>query len=169
MSNLLTTAAAALVGGSLLHLLRVPAGGLLGAMLAVGLLNVVGTEALAAATLPPPLRFASFVALGWFVGQGFTRETVATLRRSLLPILVVVVALLVFGAALGWVLIRLGVLDPATAYLATSPGALSQMSAVAATVGADATLVVTVHTVRVIVLIIAAPLIGRLAESAVTT
>lgn len=115
--------------------------------------------------LPDPARFLAFAALGWLVGQAFTRETIRVLSRSLVPIVGAVVALLVFSAVLGLLLTRVAGLDPATSYLATSPGALSQMSAIAASVGADASVVVTVHTLRVVSLMVVAPWIGRLVPS----
>lgn len=159
--TLLSTCAAALVGAALFDRFQVPAGALLGAMTGVGLLNLSATTG--ASGLPSAARFLAYAALGWLIGQGITRETVHTLVRSAGAVTVVVVALLAFGALLGWLLVRAGVLDPATAYLATSPGALSQMAAVGASVGADASVVVAVHTLRVVALAIAAPFIGRLA------
>lgn len=160
--SLLTTAAAALVGAAIFERLGVPAGALLGAVVAVALLNTVGSLG-PAAQLPRAAEFLAYAALGWVVGQGVTRETLAQVGRSIGPVAAVVVALLLGGLALGWLLVRFEVMDPATSYLATSPGALSQMTAVAASIGADATLVTTVHTVRVIVLLLLAPLLGRLA------
>ena len=165
MSQLLTTAVAALLGAALLERLGVPAGSLLGAVVGVALLNVVGDLG-PATELPESGRFLAYAALGWLVGQGVTRGTLATLRVALLPMVAIIGVLLLVGLALGWVLARAGVMDPATAYLATSPGALSQMTAVAQSVGADAALVTSVHTARVVVLLVAAPLIGRLAVQA---
>lgn len=161
VSSLLTTAVAALVGALLFDRLGVPAGALLGAMVAVALVNTVGDLG-PVAELPASARFLSYAALGWLVGEGVTRDTLAQLRRAALPVLVVVAVLLVVGLALGWALARLGVMDPATAYLATSPGALTQMAAVAKVTGADAALVTTVHTTRIVVLLVLAPVIGRL-------
>lgn len=160
--SLLVTALAALAGAALFEWLGVPAGALLGAVVAVALLNTVSDLGPAAA-LPGPARFLAYALLGWLVGGGVTRDTLRSLGRAALPVTVIVVALLVVGLVLGWVLARTGVMDPATAYLATSPGALSQMAAVANATGADAALVTSVHTARVVVLIVLAPLIGRLA------
>lgn len=162
---MLTTALAALLGAALFERLGVPAGALLGSVVGVALLNTV-TQLGPATDLPGPARFLAYAALGWLVGQGVTRATLAQVGRSFVPVVAVVVALLLFGLLLGWVLVRLDVMDPATSYLATSPGALSQMAAVAASVGADATLVTTVHTIRVVVLLLLAPLLGRLAGAA---
>lgn len=160
--SLLPTVLAALVGAAVFERLGVPAGALLGAVVGVAALNLVGSLP-TAAELPAAGRFLAYAGVGWLIGQGVTSETVRTLGRSLLPITLVVGALLAFGVGLGWLLVQLGVMDPATAYLAASPGALSQMAAVSASVGADAGLVVAVHTLRVVLLLVAAPFIGRLA------
>lgn len=160
--SLLTTAAAALVGAVIFEWLEVPAGALLGAVVGVALLNTVGSLG-PASELPDAARFFAYAGLGWLVGQGVTRATVAELRESLGLISMVVVALVLVGLALGWVLAHFGVMDQRTAYLAASPGALSQMSAVAVSLDANVTTVVTVHTIRVVALILLSPLIGRLA------
>lgn len=159
---LLTTAAAALIGALLFEGLKVPAGALLGAVVGVALLNTVGSLG-PASELPDAARFLAYAGLGWLVGQGVTRTTVTELRERLGLISIVVVVLVLVGLALGWALAHFGAMDPRTAYLAASPGALSQMSAVAASLDANVTTVMTVHTIRVVALILLSPLIGRLA------
>lgn len=88
-------------------------------MAGVGLLNL--SMRTGASGLPPSARFLAYAALGWLIGQG-TRDTAQTVANSAIAVTLVVVALLGFGALLGWVLVHAGVLDPGTAYLATSPG-----------------------------------------------
>lgn len=160
---MLQTALAALIGAALFHRLGVPAGALLGAMLAVAALNVAGREAVA---LPGSLQFLAFAALGWSIGAGVTRETVTTLQHSLLPLTVVVASLLIFGCLVAFLVAAAGWTDGTTAYLATSPGALSQMSALADALNANAPLVAAVHTIRVFAVIILAPIVARLLAGA---
>lgn len=156
---LVQTVLAALVGAAAFEALKVPAGALIGALVATAALNLITDGA--AVELPSSLRFAAFALLGWAVGQGVTTETVRTVRVSLVPI-VLTVALLLFGALLAVLLTRFGVFDGTTAFLAASPGALSQMSALGQGLGADATLVATVHTVRVVTLVLVSPIVARL-------
>lgn len=157
------TAIVALAGAGLLHRLGVPAGALLGAMLGVAAMNLAGREA---AALPGGLQFLAFAALGWSVGVGVTRETIATVQSSLLPLTVVVASLLVFGCAVAFLVAAAGWTDGTTAYLATSPGALSQMSALADALNANAPLVAAVHTIRVFAVIVLSPIVARLVASA---
>lgn len=155
---LLTTITAALAGAALFELLRVPAGALIGAMVAVTLLNLAPT---AVSELPSPARFLTFAAVGWLIGQGITGDVLHSLVSNIHLIWITVVLLLVFGGLLAFVLVRLGLLDPATAFLATSPGGLAQMSALSAAVDADASVVATLHILRVVSVIAIAPLVLR--------
>ncbi len=139
--------------------LEVPAGSLLGAGLGAALMNLVGggvTEG------PDSVVTAAFIVLGWKIGQSVTGEALSELGSQLPAILGIVVFLVAAGGVAAWALVGLGVLDTQTAYLATSPGALSQMSALAADGSADGLFVVTVHTVRVLVVVLVAPLVVRL-------
>ncbi len=157
---LVQTVLAALVGAATFEALKVPAGALIGALVATAALNLITDGGVV--ELPSPLRFGAFALLGWAVGQGVTTETVRTVRDSLVPIVLTVAALLLFGALLAVLLTRFGVFDGTTAFLAASPGALSQMSALGQGLGADATLVATVHTVRVVTLVLVSPIVARL-------
>ena len=157
--NIVTTALVAVAGGALFERLNVPAGALVGAMVATAAVNVAGTQV----TLAPGwLRFAAFVALGWAIGEGVTRGKLAELGRSAAPLLLIVVALLVVGGLLAALAVALGWMDGTTAFLAASPGALSQMSALAAAMDANAPLVAAVHTVRVVAIVLVAPVVARL-------
>ncbi len=66
--------------------------------------------------------------LGWGIGQGVTWETLRVLGRASVPLLGIVFNLIGFGALVAVALVRLGVMDGKTAFLASCPGALSQMA-----------------------------------------
>lgn len=160
--NLVTTIVAALVGAALFEALRVPAGALIGAMVAVAILNFLPAGS---TDLPRPLQFLSLAAIGWLIGQGIDADTMRTLASRAGVIGIAVALLLLFGGAVAFVLARMDLLDPATAFLATSPGGLSQMSALSAAVGADAALVATLHIVRVVAVILLSPIVVKLLPS----
>lgn len=148
---------AALAGSWLLERLEVPAGALIGAMVAGAAINLSGIES---KPLPEWARFGAFAAIGWLLGQQFDRDTIATLTSAALPIAIVVVSLLLAGWVVSLGLHRMG-LDPATSFLAASPGGVSQMAALAADAGANGPLVVTIHLIRVISVILTAPFLVR--------
>ncbi len=144
-------------GAMLFERLQVPAGALIGGMVAALVLNLTTSDMPA---LPEWARFASFAALGWMLGHQFTRETLATLQKALLPIVIVVVTLLGAALVVALALQRLG-LDPATAFLSATPAGISQMAALSVDVGADSSVVVATHLVRVITVVTIAPFVVR--------
>lgn len=157
LMSLAATAVAALAGALLFQQLNVPAGALLGSMVGVAALNLGLSTTV---TVPSWASFAAYVVLGWSIGQGVTRKTVGSIADSFVPIMLTVVVLLTVGGLLAWALVSWGRFDPVTAYLAASPGALSQMVALSKEMGASSLIVVTVHTVRMLTVLVAAPLIA---------
>jgi membrane AbrB-like protein len=155
------TIVAALAGGYLLERLHVPAGALIGAMIAVAALNLSGLDTYA---VPEWARFLAFAGIGWALGQQFTRGSLATLRESFVPILAVVAGLLLAGGLI-MLFLRATGLDPATAFLAAAPGGISQMAALSAAIGANASVVMTAHLVRIITVVITAPIVVKLLDS----
>lgn len=151
---------AALAGAALFERLHVPAGALIGAMLAATALNLSGV-----ATVPVPswLRFTAYVTLGWLLGSQLTADTVGSLRQAVLPVAVIVVSLLLAGGLIAFGLRLMG-LDPATAFLAASPGGISQMAAISVDIGANAPLVVAAHVLRVMSVVLTTPLVIRLLQ-----
>lgn len=162
--NMLQTIAVALVGAAVFELLRVPAGALIGSLIAVAAYNIVVSAG--AASLPGWSRFLVFAGLGWLIGQAITRETLTNLRADLWSIAVIVGSLVIVGALVAVVLTRLGVVDGTTAFLASSPGGLSQMTALSNALDADVAYVATVHITRVVLVLMSAPLVARLVDSA---
>jgi uncharacterized protein len=147
--------AAALAG----KLLRIPAGVLLGPMIATGALTLAGAgDAIA---VPPLLRETAFGIIGLQVGLGFTMETVRQVGRLLAPVLASIAALLLacFGLA-----VLLAATTPESlldAYLATTPGGLYAVLAVAFGAGANTTFIIAVQGLRVLVMVLLAPVAVR--------
>jgi len=159
--NILTSCAAALGSAALLTKLGVPAGAMLGAMIGVACHNMLIQTA---TTLPKGVEFLTYAALGWLIGQGFTRETASTLRGVVLPVCLIVGLMLLSTALITLVVYRMGHLDQVTAFLSASPGALSSMAAISRATGGDTVVIVTIHTVRVFAVLAIAPLIARLIQ-----
>ena len=155
----LLTVASALSAAFVFDRLGVPAGALLGGVAGAAAVNLLAS--FDAATVPTPVRFLAFAALGWAIGEGVTGESLHTLRSSLGVVVVTVFVLVVAGVVLAFALTRLGMADGTTAYLATSPGALSQIVALSADTDADSLLVATTHLSRVIAVLIVTPLVSQ--------
>ena len=146
VGSLLLTAGAAIVGAAIATLLHLPAAPLLGAMVGVAVVNLATTSAFPIASAG---RWVVYVCMGWLLGMSVNRETLGQLLSSLVPIVVTVVAFLIFGLVAAWVLWRFTSIDSLTALLATAPGGIAQMGAMSATAGANVPIVLTVHVLRI--------------------
>lgn len=137
---------------------RVPSGAMLGPLLAGAILH--GTDVFVF-ELPTWLLILAYAGLGWTIGLGFTRGAVAHAARALPWIVLSILALMGFAAALSVVLVaRLGV-DPLTAYLATSPGGMDTVAIIAASTPVDVSFVLALQAVRFFVLIAIGPALSR--------
>jgi membrane AbrB-like protein len=146
----------------LLDRLNFPAGALIGAMIAIAGLKLSGV---AAPDMPSSVRFVALIVIGWDLGTRFNRQLLAAVTNNLAPLVLVVAAFLVTGWLLAWTLWRFGLMDPATAILATSPGGLVQMGALTSEMEANAALVVGFHLLRIVSVLLSAPLISRFAST----
>jgi len=160
--TLVTSLVAAVSAALLLDRFNFPAGALIGAMVAIATIKLLGHEA---PSMPGAIRIVALIIIGWDLGSRFNQQLVATLTSNLAPLVLVVACFLITGWVLAWMLWRFGVMDPVTAVLATSPGGLVQMGALAAETRANAALVVGFHLLRIVSAMLSAPLISRLASN----
>jgi membrane AbrB-like protein len=158
--NIVVSVVLAIGAGLVLNWINFPAGGLIGAMVAIAGLKLSGVDVV---EIPGGLRVAALMVIGWDLGTKFSRELLSTVTSNLLPLVVVVAAFLVMGWVLAWVLWKLNLMDPVTALLATSPGGLVQMGALTSEMDANTPLVVGFHLLRIVTVLLSVPLIGRLA------
>jgi membrane AbrB-like protein len=139
------------IGGIVGYRLPVPAGVLVGTLVAVGIggggVALLGLPQLA---IPPETYGLLQILLGMLVGFRMTRVELREGARALLPasLLAVVIISASVGAAL--VAVQLTFLDPVTALFAAAPGGLTEMTAVGASFGADGAAVASVQLVRVL-------------------
>jgi uncharacterized protein len=153
------TGAIAFAGALLAGRLRITAGVLLGPMVLTAALVLTGV--LDAFAVPALLGQTAFALIGLQVGLRFTIATVRLLGRLTGPVLLSIAGLLVscFGLA-----VLLDATTSATlldAYLATTPGGLYAVLALAYGAGADTTFIVAVQSLRVVAMVLLAPLAVR--------
>jgi membrane AbrB-like protein len=147
------------VGAVAGRLIRLPAGTLLGPMAVAGALVLSG--ATPHLTVPPLLREAAFIGIGWQVGLRFTMETVREVGRLLLPVLAAIAALMVACFGLAAILVPTTGVSLEDAYLATTPGGLYAVLAVAFGAGANTTFILAVQGLRLLVMVLLAPVVVR--------
>lgn len=154
------TAACCAVGIPLGRLTRMPAGALLGPMLVALGLTLASTAP--GAVAPPVVVELAYAVIGWQAGIRFTRAALRTVL-DVLPLATALIALVVaVCAGLGLVLSALTGVTPLEGYLATTPGGVFAVVAVAISSGADVTFVVAVQVLRVLVMLLVAPVLARL-------
>jgi membrane AbrB-like protein len=155
----LITAAVAVAGAVIGRRINLPAAALLGPMILSGILTL--TAIAGAFTVPPVLREVAFATIGLRIGLRFTVATVRLVGRLLVPVAICILALLAacFGLA-----VLLALTTPASlldAYLATTPGGLYAVLAVAFGAGANTTFIIAVQGLRVLVMVLLAPVMVR--------
>ena len=106
-----------------------------------------------------------YVVLGMLrLGLRFTPDSLRRARDTLLPVIGTIAALIAACGALGWLLAELAGVSQLDGYLATTPGGLYAVLATAVASGANATFVLAVQSLRLFVMVLAAPpIIRRLA------
>ena len=155
----LVTVGLAVAGIVLGRLVRPPAATLLGPMILSGAVTLASIGR--GFVVPPVLREVAFAGIGLRIGLRFTVATVRMVGRLLVPVTLCILGLLVacFGLALA-----LAATTPASlldAYLATTPGGLYAVLAVAFGAGANTTFIIAVQGLRVLVMVLLAPVMVR--------
>ncbi|MCJ8140928.1 AbrB family transcriptional regulator [Falsirhodobacter halotolerans] len=139
--------------------LRLPGGGLLGALFAGILFKATGLPI----TLHPVLLAAAFAVIGCSVGMRFTRDVVRHAARALPAVLASITALIAMCAAFGVGLHVVTGVDLLTALLATSPGGADTVAIIAASasVPVDVAFVMTMQVARFLFVVMTAPTLAR--------
>ncbi len=138
---------------------RLPAGGLLGPLLISATGSLTGVAS--GATVPAALVFAGYLVIGWQAGVGFTRESLRSMARLLPWATLLIVALGAVCAGLGFALSAMTGVSALDGYLATTPGGIYAVLAVAASSNVDITFVVAAQLIRVVLMLFLAPAAAR--------
>jgi len=160
--HVLETLAIGTIGGVLFVVAGLPGGLISGAMMAVGIAAMMGRPL----SMPPILTQTVLVLLGISLGSLMSRQLLQHIGAY--PLTIALLALATFCTTFGssFYLQRLHGWDRTSAFLAASPGALSQITVLAIEKGADVSAIAVVQTMRVILLTAALPLL--LALSGIT-
>lgn len=159
LSALALTLAIGAAGGIAAHAAQLPLGYLLGSMLLVGVLAAFDVKPLGRTlTLPARLRFSFVPVIGVAIGGAFTPE-VARAALGWGPSLLALGVFVPLAHATGYAIFRRGGFGPAEAYYGAVPGGLIESVQMGEEAGADVRLLIVVQTLRLILTIIAVPLI----------
>ena len=146
-------------GGLVFLLAGLPGGLISGSMIAVGIAAIAGRPL----AVPPILTQTVLVLLGISLGSVVSRHLIQ--QVSAYPLTIGLLALATFCATFGssYYLQRVHGWDRTSAFLAGSPGALSQITILAVERGADLPGIAVVQTMRVIILTAALPMVLAIA------
>jgi membrane AbrB-like protein len=152
---LIETLAIGIAGGLGFWFAHLPGGLISGAMIAVAAAGMAGRPL----GLPPALAHVILMTLGISLGSMVSPQMLANLAHY--PVSIAILALSTFGATFGSSLYlqRVHGWDRTSAFLAGSPGALSQIIALATERRADVPGIAVVQTMRVMILTAALPLL----------
>ncbi len=153
--NVLETLVIGTAGGALFLWANLPGGLISGAMIAVGVAAIAGRPL----AMPPILTQTVLVLLGISLGSLVSRQLLQHIGAY--PLTIALLALATFCSTFGSsiYLQRIHGWDQTSAFLAGSPGALSQITMLAVEKGADVPAIAVVQTMRVIILTAALPLL----------
>lgn len=156
--QILLTLACALLAGVLLDRLHVPGGMMMGAVIGACALNV-GTGA---AVMPEFSKTAAQIIAGAFIGSGICREDIRQMKAIIKPALILLPGLLMVNILIGLGIHWAAKIDLLTALLASAPGGLTDISIMASDMGADASVVLVLQFVRLMMGIGLFPIMIRL-------
>lgn len=125
---------------------------------ALSLANIIHVRPPAEAIL-----FAQFM-IGSAIGVHFVGITLSELRRTVLSGVAYVAVLAVLAAVFSQLVAGLGLGAPTEAFLAFAPGGQAEMVILAIVAGADLGYVVTHHLIRIIVVIVGAPIAAKVVK-----
>ena len=156
------TLAIGAAGGLLFLWANLPGGLISGAMIAVGGVSLAGRPL----SLPPHVTQTLLVLLGISLGSVVSRQLIQHVGAY--PVTIALLALATFCSTFGssFYLQRIHGWDRTSAFLAGSPGALSQITILAVERGADLPAIAVVQTMRVIILTAALPMLLALTGAA---
>lgn len=159
ISNIVLYTVVGCLGGLLGQKLKIPAGSLIGAMIAVIAVKVILKSEW---VLPGSAVFLLQVAVGIMVGAQFQPSLLPAFYKVIIPVIVSCVVLVTSGIVIALIFAKLGILDLSTGYLGTSPGAMTILIVLALDNNVDATVITCFHLFRVIFVILTAPIVLKL-------
>ncbi|WP_027183923.1 AbrB family transcriptional regulator [Desulfovibrio inopinatus] len=149
-------ALAGIVGGLLGMRIKLPAASLFGACLGVIILKLLWRHPV---IIPRPFDVGVQIVVGILIGASFSPELFQNFSKVAFLVLGTSIGLILSGACLAIIFVKMGLTDPATAVLATNPGALTGMIPLAREMGVDATVVFISHFVRLLLVLASAPVL----------
>ncbi|TCS93264.1 AbrB family transcriptional regulator [Hazenella coriacea] len=154
--KILLTLGFALLGGTVGHFLKIPAGVMIGSMAGVAVANIGGIPL---EKFPNWTFFILQVILGASLGIQINRSTVMEIKSAWAPSLLIAVMTIVFAIGVGWMIGKVTGWNGMTSFFAAAPGGATDMVLLAHGTDADIPKVLALHMVRLATVILSIPII----------
>ncbi|MEW6230256.1 MAG: AbrB family transcriptional regulator, partial [Bacillota bacterium] len=155
-SRVVVTFVVGACGGIAALWLGLPAAGLLGSMVVVGLAQVAG---LRFAAIPSTIQRVSRAAVGILIGSTVSRGVVAGMASLIVPGIVLASVLIASGLAVGLIVRRVTGWPIEVCILSSAAAGLVSLSAVAQSLGLDPVRISLLHLVRIVSIVVVVPLV----------
>lgn len=151
-----------MVGGLIGAKLKIPAGILFGAMVSVIVYKLfVETQW----KMPYGFNFVTQVFVGVMIASTFHPAMIKVLKQVALPIVLSSMLLIVAGCLIAALIVGLKLMDPTTAYIATSPGAMTALVPLSIEGNGNPLIVSCFHFFRLLFILFTAPWILKMIAS----
>jgi membrane AbrB-like protein len=153
LANFAICSAVALSGGWLGTISKIPAGTLMVPMVFALVLSASGHPI----SWPAPVLAFSYAIMGMMIGARFDNSTLEHLKKLYKPLLSTTVSLMTASVLLACLFVCMMPVNALSSYLAATPGGLDSIAVMASELHADATVVLTVHFLRLILVLLLGP------------
>lgn len=133
--------------------MKIPAAGMIGSMVAVGMLNVIWEKA----TFPTEIRVFTQIIAGSFIGIQIHKKDLASFRQLYKPCILLLVMLTMNTFITGILIHKLCDIDLVTSLLSCCAGGATDISLIAMDMGADTSIVAMMQVLRLFIVILCFP------------
>jgi len=146
MVRVLITILVAIAGWQIAKFLKLPAPGMLGSMILVGVTNIFFSYA----TFTSPIKVFGLALSGAYVGQQIRKKDLLNFKYLVIPFLILILLLTANTFVAGAIIHYVCNMDWLTSLLSCVAGGVTDMSILAMDLGADASIVAMMQTCRLI-------------------
>lgn len=155
---LIITIVIGIIGGFIGYFLKIPAGAMSCAMVAVATYNVKTGKAY----MPLKLRKVIQSVGGALIGSRVTMIDVLGMKKMIIPILIIILGFCLMNILIGFFLYKVTRFSLPTSLLSASPGGMSDIAIMAEDLGADGTQVAMMQFIRATSIIVIYPIIIKI-------
>lgn len=149
---------AAGAGGLFFRTLGMPAGAIIGAIIATVATNLVTEKVY----FPVRMKVVTQIFAGCYIGSQVDRESILSVGGLVAPMLFLLAEVFFMAFLTSFMINRITKLDSATSLFSCIPGGIAEMGLIAEEMGLDTPKIVLMHTCRVIAVICVMPLIIKI-------